>query len=67
VRVARLEDGTELALGGVAWSESAPLAYLNGKLLGVGESAAGFRIVGIERERVRLAGPGGRELVIALR
>jgi hypothetical protein len=66
VRSARLPSGAEIRLGGIAWSETAPLAYLNGKLLGVGESTAGARVERIERDRVVLAGPEGR-IVITLR
>lgn len=66
VRTARLASGTEIRLGGIAWSETAPLAYLNGKLLGVGESTAGARVERIERERIVIVAPEGR-LVITLR
>ncbi len=66
VREAALADGTRIRLGGIAWSEAAPLAYLNGKLLGAGESIEGFRIARIERERVVLERAGER-LVVALR
>lgn len=66
VRTARLASGAEIRLGGIAWSETAPLAYLNGKLLGVGESTAGARVERIERERIVLVAPEGR-LVITLR
>ena len=55
-----------VALGGIAWSETAPLAYLNGKLLRIGESATGARVERIERDRVVLAAPEGR-IVITLR
>lgn len=60
VRRAELPDGTVLVLGGIAYSESAPLAYLNGKLLAVGESIAGYRIERIARDRVELASDGRR-------
>jgi hypothetical protein len=66
VRVARLADGTEVRLGGIAWSEQAPLAYLNGKLLGTGESVAGLRVARIDRDRVRLEG-AGTTVVLTLR
>lgn len=66
VRSARLASGAEVRLGGIAWSETAPLAYLNGKLLGVGESTAGARVDRIARDRVVLAAPEGR-IVITLR
>lgn len=66
VRVAALPGGGEIRLGGIAWSSVAPLAYLNEKLVGVGEFVAGWRVERIERERVVLAGERGR-IVIALR
>lgn len=66
VRSARLASGSEVRLGGIAWSETAPLAYLNGKLLGVGESTSGARVERITRDRVVLAAPEGR-IVITLR
>ena len=61
-----LASGAEIRLGGIAWSETAPLAYLNGKLLRIGESATGARVERIERDRVVLAAPEGR-IVITLR
>ena len=67
VREALLDGGaTRIALGGIAWSEAAPLAYLNGKLRGVGESVAGLEIRAIEREQVVLS-TRDRTIVLALR
>jgi len=66
VRVARLADGTDVRLGGIAWSETAPLAYVNGRLAGVGESVSGCAVRAIERESVRLT-CGGAALRIRLR
>ena len=66
VRTAVLADGSEIRLGGIAWAATAPLAYLNGRLLGVGEFAGAWRVERIERERVVLAGDAGR-LVLNLR
>lgn len=66
VRSAKLASGAEVRLGGIAWSETAPLAYLNGRLLGVGEAVSGARVDRIERERVVLVAPEGR-VVITLR
>jgi len=60
-----LGNGASLHLGGIAWSEAAPLAYLDGRLLGVGESVAGFRIERIERHRVLLVS-GQRRVWISL-
>jgi hypothetical protein len=66
-REAVLDAGaTRIALGGIAWSEAAPLAYLNGKLRGVGESVAGLEIRAIERDRVVLAARD-RTVVVTLR
>ena len=59
VRRVTLDDGTVVRLGGIAWSEEAPLAYLNGKLYGKGESVAGLLVERIERERVLLRGARG--------
>ncbi len=47
--------GELLRLGGIAWSESAPLAYLNGRLLARGEQVEGWTVVTIRREEVELA------------
>lgn len=65
-REANLGNGLVFKLGGIAWSEVAPLAYLNGRLAGIGESVSGWRVERIERERVTLAGPSGR-IVLSLR
>jgi hypothetical protein len=54
LRTAKLAGGAEIRLGGIAWSETAPLAYVNGKLVGVGEVVAGCAVRGIERESVSL-------------
>ncbi len=63
VRELRLPGGTVIHLGGIAWSEVAPLAYLNGKLLGVGESVAGQTIERIEKESVVLVGGEERRIL----
>jgi type II secretory pathway component PulC len=55
-----LGDGTVVRLGGIAWSEEAPLAYLNGKLYAKGESVSGLTIEAIERDRVLLRSASGR-------
>jgi len=60
VRRAELPDGTVLELGGIAYSASAPFAYLNGKLLAAGETVAGYRVESIARDRVVLAAGGDR-------
>lgn len=59
-----LPGGATLRLGGIAWSEAAPLAYLNGRLVGVGESVEGFRVARIEREQVLLERQGRRIVLL---
>lgn len=54
MREATLADGTRLHLGGIAYSEAAPLAYLNGRLVGVGEHVEDCRVARIGRGRVAL-------------
>jgi hypothetical protein len=66
-RQVTLADGTVIQLGGIAWSEEAPLAYLNGKLYVRGERVAGLRVERIERERVLLVGADGARLFVTLR
>jgi hypothetical protein len=63
VRRVDLPDGSKLELGGIAYSETAPFAYLNGRLLKVGEGIAGYTLVAIERDRVVVRGAAG-ELTI---
>jgi len=52
-------DGSKLELGGIVYSETSPFAYLNGRLVGVGEFVEGRRIDRIERDRVHLSGDAG--------
>lgn len=52
-------DGSKLELGGIVYSEASPFAYLNGRLVGVGEFVEGRRIDRIERDRVILSGDAG--------
>ncbi len=66
VRRAELPDGTVLELGGIAYSASAPFAYLNGKLLAAGESVAGYRVESIARDRVVLVA-GGERITLRLK
>jgi hypothetical protein len=66
VRRIDFPDGSKLELGGIAYSETAPFAYLNGRLLKIGETAAGYTLVAIERDRVVVRGPMG-ELTIRSR
>jgi hypothetical protein len=66
VRRVDFPGGGKLELGGIAYSEAAPFAYLNGKLLKVGEGTAGYTLVRIERDRVVVRGAEG-DLTIRLR
>ncbi len=53
-----LPDGQRIELGGIVYSEERPVALLNGKAVGPGAVAAGFTVVEIEPDRVRLDGNG---------
>jgi hypothetical protein len=66
VRSVDLPDGSKLTLGGIAYSDTAPFAYLNGKLLKVGEETGGYTLVAIERDSVRVRGAAG-ELTLRLK
>lgn len=66
VREAELAGGVRLRIGGIAYSEVAPLAYLNGRLIGVGESVEGWTVRAIGRGEVEL-GRGEERLILALR
>lgn len=66
VREAELPGGARLRIGGIAYSEVAPLAYLNGRLIGVGESVEGWTVRAIGRGEVEL-GRGEERLILALR
>ncbi len=66
VRRVDFPDGSKLELGGIAYSETAPFAYLNGRLLKTGESIAGYTLVAIERDRVVVRGEAG-ELTLRLK
>ncbi len=65
-REAPTASGGKLALSGIAWRETDPVAVLNGEILGVGEGTAGYSITGIERDRVHLRGPEGGTITIYL-
>lgn len=66
LRSVEFPDGTTLELGGIVYSEAAPFAYLNGRLVGVGEFVLGRRIDRIERDKVLLSGEGG-EITLRLK
>lgn len=66
LRSVEFADGTKLELGGIVYSEASPFAYLNGRLVGVGEFVLGRRIDRIERDRVLLSGEAG-EITLRLK
>ncbi len=53
-------DGTRIELGGIVFSETNPVALLNGRVLPVGGVVGGMTIVAIEENRVELEGEGTR-------
>lgn len=55
-----------LELTGVVWSQTHPLAFLNGIVVGVGETIGGYRILKIEPERVTVRTPAGKVKILAL-
>lgn len=66
LRSVEFADGSRLELGGIVYSAASPFAYLNGRLVGVGEFVLGRRIDRIERDRVILSGEGG-EIILRLK
>lgn len=58
-RRAVLPDGTTLSLHGIAFSEERPTALINGEVLAPGESVAGYTVIEILADRVRLRGAAG--------
>jgi hypothetical protein len=63
VRRIDFPGGSKLELGGIAYSENAPFAYLNGKLLKVGEGTSGYTLVKIERDHVVVSGEAGNLMI----
>jgi hypothetical protein len=51
-------DGAKIELGGIVYSESNPVALINGKVLGPGATVEEFTIVSIQPDRVELRGRG---------
>ena len=49
-----------LHLTGIAWSQQKPIAFINGDGLTVGETVAGWKIVEITANSVRLKNSGGQ-------
>lgn len=56
---AELDDGVTLELGGIAWSESGPIALVNGKAVGQGERVDGYLVVQIDPQQVEMRGTVG--------
>jgi hypothetical protein len=54
VRTIELPGGGSLELGGIAWSETSPVALLNGKAVGRGEVVEGCLVVEIEPAQIEL-------------
>ncbi len=52
--------GPHLRLGGIAYSEEAPIALINGAALGRGEVVEGYVVRRIDAAEVELEGPAGR-------
>ncbi len=66
LRSVEFADGSRLELGGIVYSETSPFAYLNGRLVGVGEFVLGRRIDRIDRDKVLLSGEGS-EITLRLK
>ena len=49
-------NGSKIELGGIVYSETSPVALLNGRVLPVGGVIEGLTIAGIEENRVTLRG-----------
>jgi hypothetical protein len=65
LREAPLPGGGTLRLSGIAWRPDFPAAVVNGEVLIVGEGIEGYRLVAVDRDRVRMRGTAG-EVVIRL-
>jgi hypothetical protein len=50
--------GGSLKLNGIVFSQDHPIAVLDGRVMGPGESVQGFTVVAIESGRVKLQGHG---------
>ena len=51
-------DGAKIELGGIVYSETNPIALINGRVLGPGAVIEEFTIVSIQPDRVELRGRG---------
>lgn len=54
VRVLQTGDGARLKLEGIVWSETRPLAVLNGRIAGAGEVVDGFSVLAVRQESVEV-------------
>ncbi|MEO8190577.1 MAG: hypothetical protein ABI682_09550 [Acidobacteriota bacterium] len=53
-------DGTRIELGGIVYSETNPVALINGRVLPVGGVVGSMTIISITENRVELTGDGAR-------
>jgi len=65
VRVATLPGGTKIALDGIVYSETNPVALIDGRVVAPGGSVGDFQLVRVEQNRVELRG-AGRTIWISL-
>ncbi|MDX1643161.1 MAG: hypothetical protein R3244_02265 [Thermoanaerobaculia bacterium] len=66
LRRVRTADGSVAELGGIAYSESRPIAVINGSVVSTGDFIGGFTVIAVEPERVELEADGVR-IFLALR
>lgn len=62
----RLADGRELVLNGIAAGEGVPVALVNRRAVGIGESVDGWQVTRIEPKQVELTRDGER-VILSLR
>lgn len=60
LRRVRTTDGSVAELGGIAYSDTRPIAVINGAVVSNGDFIAGFTVVAVEPERVVLEADGVR-------
>lgn len=63
IETAILPNGEELALGGIAWSETDPYALLDERVVGLGETILGYMVTRIAPQEVELEGRDGAILI----
>lgn len=61
-----LTPDREMILRGVAWKKDRPLAFLNDKVVGLGDEIDGLVVVGIYEESVKLVNRGGEFVTVQL-